>query len=175
MISGVVGKKHSPLQSIREYGARSMVVCLISGFLVASTLQAQELVGTWKNESGGTEMTFSFSEDGTGTWDVLVAGEQGFSDSYAFDYIADYEVVPHYVDIMNIDHGFLAGKTMYGIFSLDGEGALILDFEPGPPGESSVRPADFTDDAVTLTGRLKPSQFSDLLGYKNCHTVTCGV
>lgn len=132
---------------------KQTLFCLTMAVASATLLQAQQtLVGTWERRGGEANMTFSFSDEGTGTWSVDVPGDHGFSDTFEFDFVVDYEVIPQQVDFKNIDHGFLADKTMYGIFRIEGEETLILDFEPGPRGGdgSSVRPAGFTEDAVRL-------------------------
>lgn len=132
---------------------KQMLVCLALALASTSVLEAQQtLVGTWERQDGESRMTFSFFENGTGKWSVVVPGDHGFSDVFEFDFLVDYGTIPHRVDIMNIDHGFLANKTMYGVFRLEGEGTMILDFEPGSrDGDgSTVRPHDFTESAITL-------------------------
>jgi hypothetical protein len=129
-------------------------------FLVATVLvfaapvSAQRLAGTWRGgPDENTTMIFSFTEEGTGSWSVQSTGDgKDFSDTFQFNVVVNYETDPYQLDIKDLDHGFLVDKTMYGIFRLEGDDVLFLDFEPGDPGvdPTTVRPAEFTPDTVRL-------------------------
>jgi hypothetical protein len=143
-------KTTSRMKRLLQMTAKIVTMVLALNLLGTVALGAQGLVGIWEKEGDETSMTFSFSEEGNGTWDVVISGDQSFTDSYRFEFILAYDFAPNHIDILNIDHGFFAEKTLYGIFRITEEETLILDFKPGPPGESAVRPEDFTDQAVTL-------------------------
>ena len=119
----------------------------------AVPVSAQSLVGTWRfTPNENTAVVFSFTAEGTGTWSMDIGGDPGFSDSFEFKVLVNYDTDPFRLDITDVDHGFLAGKIMYGIFRLEGDDVMFLDFKPGEidADPAALRPADFTNDTVRL-------------------------
>jgi len=93
-------------------------------------------------------MSFSFQPDGKVVW--IVYPPSG-PDTLHADYAATAVDGRLEIDLSGFEAGPLAGLDMYGLATFDGPDSLRIDFEPGPPGDSSLRPGDFSStDVLTL-------------------------
>ena len=107
------------------------------------------LVGTWTGTYvEGHGMTFVFDGSGSAQWRVVrPEGTISFSLSYRID----LSTTPHAIELHGFQDGPLAGRTMYGIFELEGTDSFRLDLEPGEAGSTGdgVRPTEFSDRTLT--------------------------
>lgn len=109
------------------------------------------LVGEWTGtDTAGQTTRFVFRADSTGLW---VAATQGAVDTVSLRYTLNRDTVPHHLDLSRLDRGPLAGATLYGILTFDGNDSFQLDLEPGPPGagDRAPRPTRFTAETVVFT------------------------
>ncbi len=110
------------------------------------------IVGEWTGKGGkGNEQLFTFRGNGTMDWFVDAGGNQ-FSLEGMF-YERDATRSPQTLDLMGFKSGPLTDRTLFGIIEFIGEDSLRFDAEAGAIGDSSVRPAFFTE-STTIYSRI---------------------
>ncbi len=113
------------------------------------------IVGDWVGNfpEGNAEdgkLSFGFREDGTLLW--VVEGPQ-----YAMSTLAKYRIdpstQPHGIELFDIEESDLKGQTGRGIFELQSDGRLKLDFAKGPEAPPLK---EFTKETVVLSKATSP-------------------
>lgn len=134
--------------------ARTVYLVLAVLILLAACAGERDpLQGTWRGQgSAGEPFTIVFRERNTALW--ITDRIPGVQDTLVLRYTVDTTYIPKHVNVSGFTSGPLAGMTLYGIYELEGTDSLHLDFEPGLPGESQVRPHDFRP-AVSIFTRTE--------------------
>ena len=123
--------------------ARTVHLVLATFILLAACAgERDKLQGTWRGQgSAGEPFTIVFRQDHSALW--ITDRIPGVQDTLALHYTVDTTYIPKQINVSGFTSGPLAGMTLYGIYELEGIDSLRLDFEPGLPGQSVVRPHDF--------------------------------
>lgn len=108
------------------------------------------IVGEWTGKGRmGADQLFTFRGNGTMDWIVDAGGIQ-FSLEGMF-YERDATQSPQTLDLMGFKSGPLTDRTLFGIIEFIGEDSLRFDAEAGAIGDSSVRPAFFTESTTSYS------------------------
>lgn len=99
--------------------------------------------GTYDN-GGGQQL--QFNPDGSALWIFEMPNSDTIPrDTFHIQYHYDTVPNPDALDLSGFDHGFLKGKTLFGIAAFLGDSLLRFDSEPAPSDTNAadVRPFDF--------------------------------
>ena len=108
----------------------------------------ESLIGDWVAVSDWVEeQLFTFRSDGTADWKVSVEG-QVFPLTNIY-WVRESSVFPEPLDLSGFTNGPLRGLTLFGIVDMSRRDTLIFDAEAGPEYDDRVRPASFSESAVT--------------------------
>lgn len=88
------------------------------------------ITGDWSSTTPhGTTVSFSFKEDGTLLW-VIEEAQSG--QSTVAKYRLDPSTKPQSIELFDFEEGHMKGEKLRGIFELQSDGRLKLDFMKGP-------------------------------------------
>lgn len=120
------------------------LITIITFILFAcSTDKSSSITGEWSGkDTYGSNQKFVFHDNGKCIWKILT---ERSDNSFYLKYTVDISRKPWTIDIYGFENGPLEGKTVYGIFEIDGN-KLKIDAEIGD--SSSIRPQKFTDQSV---------------------------
>ena len=114
------------------------------------TAEASSITGDWvSNLSGGSTISLSFNEDGSLLW-VMEDAQNGMST--LAKYSIDPSTKPPSIELFDFEEGEMKGSKLRGIFELQSDGRLKLDFV-----EKQLEPLkEFTKDALVFSKATSP-------------------
>src|SRR5205823_1726653 len=121
--------------------------------VAATTAGHSPLEGDWVAdvpEPAGTKVSLGFKEDGSLLW---VVEDAQYGESILGKYRTDSSTQPQSLEVFDFPDGEMKAQTLRGIFELQSDGRLKLDF---PKEQQEQATMQFTKDALLFSKATSP-------------------